>query len=1197
MNSSWLCGAVCFALIAFVLFVDTVHAQGFDFEDRFPDNDAFESRIRQIDEACLPDPLPLVQHPYGYRLAEGLVNECGNENMTLGQVFKYSALGLGSIFGGPAAPAAAGYAIGELSSDGMKCVLKAFVSASTEMEDADKVSTKSWIELAFTLKDWKEFTENLGTLYAKIPELEKTADLLKLKSAVEAGAAAYERTGEAIDFMFAVADGTAYATVSDAASGAAAGVSGAADEIWAWATTEVSDIAYGAMENRISEAEQAMRDCRYDDAAGLLRAARDEARKECRGYGLEYRIAEVEFRSFIYQNRVSLGQNNALFNQMYERNPQQERYPYLEDRFSYRRKRLADFAKNFDVIEGLQETLWEEQGKFDYARSISKSIFKSARTQIDMGGGEAACRSALDSIRTLDEITAGLTPACRDKLLAETSEDTARFGDIPVQFNNSGRVRSQGWWAELDRIREAFAACDTSAAESRSAALRADIQSNPIYLIENGLCTEIDQAGILAELAGLSSPADCDRDSSTRILPGGLYVSRDRAGEERISKAAPGQEIFIHTSFDVTRLSRSDVTAVNLRAVLPGGLEVPLQSQNVSVRPENEGGYRTTTSLVLPEDAPPGLCRVTGRIRWGGLGADTGDASFTIEEVSTEVGQLVVSPTRGGSPESKYAIGDPVYGSIVVEAGPSDADARVRGSWVLTYPDGHTKDLVPDEAAVSAEEAAGAARTLGVEIGTNARTPLGRYRLSVEATVGDQVITSRTASFEIVPLFEEPKILITDHDEGQENVQSFRPGDEFFAVGDMICNSSNPDRTLHVTVQFTGPDNAIRALDIEGDKGLERGPYRMGARREVPKKIQEGSYTAVLTFDGGHEQVVKLQRSFQIVYPVRFIGIWLRDRQNPPELKNWFETGDGFDWFMQYEFVDVRPGDEFYSAFTSSLNGVEIEELSSFRYGPDLPSPSSKAQTRHGGLIPMWAESGIYNLHGIVWYNDVGYLSPEMLFRIGREMEVTIDSPRPGFQVNDKVLVVSGTCTDRTLERATMITNGEEIPIKLQDGEFSAKTVLRPGRNEIRVVARSSAGTGEAEVWGTANIQAAALKIVLSWEAQGPDIDLWVTDPQRVVTNYHSKKPAEGRNLDVDDTVGPGMETYTVEVPLRGTYFVDVHYYADKGWQGPVPFRLQITTWEATYNERRSTLEGTLYNAAGDREEQGAVVRFRIPLP
>ncbi len=1198
-NSAWLSGALCVAVTLSVFSVDTAHSQGFDLDDRFPDNDRFEDRIRRVDEACLPDPLPLVQYPYGYRLAEGLITECGNENMTLAQVFKYSALGLGSVFGGPAAPAAAGYAVSELSTDGMKCVLKAFVNASSEMEDADKISVKSLIEAGFTLNDWKDFAKNVSTVYEKIPELQKRADLLKLKSAVEAGASAFDRTKDAWDFVVAVSDGSASASaagLADTASGAAAGVADMAGELQVWATTEISDLVYGRANNLMTEAEQAIRDCRFDEAADILKEAHEAAQEECRGHGMEYRLAEVEFRSFIYQNRISLGQNNALFDGRFERNPQQDQYPNLERWFSRKREHLADFTETFHEIEGLRRTLRVKRGDFDFARSAYESAYNSALSRVDAGGGEEACHSILESVQKLDSITNGLTQECRDKLFAEANTRIDQPGDIPMQFNNSGRVRSQGWWAELDRIREAFAACDTSSAEARSSALMVDIDSNPIYLIESGICKEVNQDVIRTELAGLSSPADCDRENSVRILPGGLFVSRDEAGQDRVSKAVAGQELFIHTSFGVTRLSRSDVTSVNLKAVLPGGREVPFQTLNVPVRPEQEDGYRATTRFVLPEDVSPGVCRVTGRIRWGGLGADTGEAIFVIEESRLDVGELVVSPTPGGSPERKFAPGDPIHATIGVGAGPSDGEATVRGKWVLTYPDGRTKNLEPGATSTSTTGTTGATTTLTAEIGTNARTPLGPYRLDVEASVGEQIITSRSTSFEVVPLFEKPKIFISDFAEGKENVQSFRPGDEFFAVADLICNSSNPDRTMHVSVQFTGPDNEIRALDIEGDRGLKRGPYRMGARREVPKKIQEGTYTAVVTLDGGHEQIMRLQQSFQIVYPVRFTGIWTRDGMDPPELKAQFQNGDRYEWFMQYEFVDVRPGDEFSSEFNCSLYGAESQELSSMTYGPDVPTPSAHAQTRHVGSIPMWAANGIYDLQGLVLYNEVGYLSPGTLFKIGEDLKVTITSPQPGFEVDEKVLVVSGTCSDRNLSQARMITNGEEVPIKLNDGEFSAKTVLRPGRNEIRVVAEKDGATGEANVWGTAHIRAATLKIVLSWEAQGPDIDLWVTDPQQVVTNYRKKRAAEGRNLDVDDTQGPGMETYTVEVPLTGVYKVAVHYYGAKGWQGPVPFRLQITAWEATYRENRRTLTGTLHNAAGNSDEPGSVVKFDIPL-
>ncbi|RLE25043.1 MAG: hypothetical protein DRJ61_19525, partial [Acidobacteria bacterium] len=66
--------------------------------------------------------------------------------------------------------------------------------------------------------------------------------------------------------------------------------------------------------------------------------------------------------------------------------------------------------------------------------------------------------------------------------------------------------------------------------------------------------------------------------------------------------------------------------------------------------------------------------------------------------------------------------------------------------------------------------------------------------------------------------------------------------------------------------------------------------------------------------------------------------------------------------------------------------------------------------------------------------------------------------------------------------------------------------------------------------------------------------------------------------------------------PLRGSYDIAVHYYNDHGWQGSVPFHLQITTWETTLSENRSGRTGTLYTAAGSREEQGAVVHFTVGL-
>ena len=103
--------------------------------------------------------------------------------------------------------------------------------------------------------------------------------------------------------------------------------------------------------------------------------------------------------------------------------------------------------------------------------------------------------------------------------------------------------------------------------------------------------------------------------------------------------------------------------------------------------------------------------------------------------------------------------------------------------------------------------------------------------------------------------------------------------------------------------------------------------------------------------------------------------------------------------------------------------------------------------------------------------------------------------------------------------------------------------------------------------------------------------------PERVVTNYQQKRPSAGaRSLDVDDTNGPGMETYTIEKPLRGRFVVAVHYYSAHSWRGPVPFTAQITRWEGTQAESHETRAGTLTVSAGNENKPGAVVWFEVDL-
>ncbi len=600
-------------------------------------------------------------------------------------------------------------------------------------------------------------------------------------------------------------------------------------------------------------------------------------------------------------------------------------------------------------------------------------------------------------------------------------------------------------------------------------------------------------------------------------------------------------------------------------------------------------GFETITGDgIIPRKVVNGLDYTLEKDRSTGVL----DPPWGDENLDFRIGELMILPgVESTYTGARYAVGDPIGMHVDVTEATVGPATPITATWLVTRPDGRVDNLRPTR-LLAAEGVSG---SLTNDIRTDENMPLGTYLVEIVISFRDSEITRRQGSFELVPLFEDSEILITDSEESTVSLEAFRPADPLLVLAKFNYNSVDPSRQIHLTVDFEGPDQCIGALGHQVDQTYLPGAVVTGAGRQVPDVIREGVYTATITLAGGNGQNLALQRTFAIVYPVRFDGTWTRDWSVPPQVQARFAGNDPFEWFMRYEFGDVRPDDQYSSALWCNVDDVLVNVMSSELLGPDTPFPGP-ATSSFTGVVPLDMPSGTYEVNGAIWVNGVAYNAPGTTIKLGQEPTITITSPQSGFEVDRKVLVVKGTCADPELTQAILLTNGESIPIKLHNGEFSAKTVLRPGGNEIVVVAENDLGTSEASVWGNANIRAAALKIVLSWEAAGTDIDLWVTDPQGVVTNYQNKKAAEGRELDVDDQSGPGMETYTVEIPLRGRYEVAVHYYGAGSWQGTVPFNLQITTWETTFSETHGTTGGTLYKAAGNKDEPGAVEYFTVLL-
>lgn len=71
------------------------------------------------------------------------------------------------------------------------------------------------------------------------------------------------------------------------------------------------------------------------------------------------------------------------------------------------------------------------------------------------------------------------------------------------------------------------------------------------------------------------------------------------------------------------------------------------------------------------------------------------------------------------------------------------------------------------------------------------------------------------------------------------------------------------------------------------------------------------------------------------------------------------------------------------------------------------------------------------------------------------------------------------------------------------------------------------------------------MRVVLSWDADNCDMDLWVTDPNGEKCFYSNRKTKIGGAMSRDLTGGYGPEEFLLKTPIKGTYTVQVHYFGD----------------------------------------------------
>ncbi len=174
---------------------------------------------------------------------------------------------------------------------------------------------------------------------------------------------------------------------------------------------------------------------------------------------------------------------------------------------------------------------------------------------------------------------------------------------------------------------------------------------------------------------------------------------------------------------------------------------------------------------------------------------------------------------------------------------------------------------------------------------------------------------------------------------------------------------------------------------------------------------------------------------------------------------------------------------------------------------------------------------------------------------------------------------------------AKLIVNGIALPLSVDEdsGDFQRPYSFGPGSNNVEI--RDASGKLRKRVqFYENNVDKAPsrLRIVLSWDSDGTDLDLHVVSPEGQHTFYGNRVVENGGALDVDVTTGYGPEIYANPTPPSGMYHVYVNYYGDGENQHDLTIaQIAIITQEGTLNEKqqvftvpmRKTGELTLVNS------------------
>ncbi|HTD41756.1 MAG TPA: VIT domain-containing protein [Mucilaginibacter sp.] len=102
----------------------------------------------------------------------------------------------------------------------------------------------------------------------------------------------------------------------------------------------------------------------------------------------------------------------------------------------------------------------------------------------------------------------------------------------------------------------------------------------------------------------------------------------------------------------------------------------------------------------------------------------------------------------------------------------------------------------------------------------------------------------------------------------------------------------------------------------------------------------------------------------------------------------------------------------------------------------------------------------------------------------------------------------------------------------------------------------------------------ADIRIVMDWNMNNTDIDLWVTDPNNEKCYYSHSRTAIGGRISHDMTQGFGPEQFLLKKAIKGTYKIEINYYGDRQVTiaGPTTIMAELYTHYGTPEEKKEII-------------------------